>query len=550
MKKLISKRSISRILLSAATLVLSLATTTTAKALNVQPDTLSRGREMILPRWNIKTNLLYDATATINLGAEFRLGKRMSLDLPFNYNPFQFSNNRKWKHFLAQPEVRWWLGKQVFSGHFIGAHAHYAFYNISNLPHGPFSEYMRDHRLEGDAYGVGVSYGYRWNFNHWLGLEATIGAGYAYMDYDVFDCQTCGDFVSQKKKHYFGPTKVGLSLVFGIGGKKAIPPVIVIPPPPVKIPYEPNLTTSYVVPEVESPKVRSESYTAYLDFQQGRSEIISSLRNNAAELRRFNDMTQKIAADIYSTVSRITISGYASPEDTYERNMALSERRTQSVRNYVINTYGIDPGLFHVSGRGEDWTTLETLVAASNIPEKDLVLEIIRSGGDPDEREKSLKQLSNGDIYRQIFAEFYPALRRTDYVVDYIVVPFSIEESKRVILTHPQNLSLNEMYLISNTYEAGGTDFNEVFETAVRVFPNSDVANINAAAAALERRDTDAATLYLGRVKEHTPAYWNNLGVLNWLVGKREEAADCFSRAGDLATRNASEVERYFRSIE
>ncbi len=547
MEKFIPKR----ILLFAAVLAMSLAATT----LNAQDGQYSLssgdGVEMTPPRWNIKTNLLYDLTATINLGAEFRIGQRTSLDLPFNYNPFQFSDNRKWKHFLAQPEVRRWLGEKIFRGHFIGVHAHYAFFNIGNLPGDPFSEYMHKHRFEGNAYGAGVSYGYRWNFNHRWGLEATIGAGYIYKDYEVFECRTCGDFIAREKKHYFGPTKIGLSLVYSIGSKKVIkaPPVVpVVTAPPV--PYEPNLSTSYVIPDVESPKVRSQSYTAYIDFEQGRSEIIGNLRNNASELRRINDITRNISTDKSSTISHVTITGYASPEDTYERNMALSERRTQAVSDYINATYNLNPGIFRVSGRGEDWTTLDSLVAVSTtIPEKNRVLEIIRSGGDADARENSLKQLSGGDTYRQIFDELYPRLRRTDYRVDYTVVSFSVEEGKRVFRTNPQNLSLNEMYMIAKTYEPGGRAFNEVFETAVRIFPSSDVANINAAAAALERRDTNAAAGYLVRVKERTPAYWNNLGVLNWLLGNRDSAADCFSLAGIQSMRNASEIERYLRSI-
>ncbi len=61
-----------------------------------------------VPGWNIKTNLLYDATATINLGAEFRTGERTSFDIPVSYNPWTFGANRKWKHAGAQPELRWW----------------------------------------------------------------------------------------------------------------------------------------------------------------------------------------------------------------------------------------------------------------------------------------------------------------------------------------------------------------------------------------------------------------------------------------------------------
>jgi outer membrane protein OmpA-like peptidoglycan-associated protein len=535
---------------------LTFALTLTAAAAVAQAESSYRLAEgdTTLPRWNIKTNLLYDLTATINLGAEFRVGDNLSLDIPFNYNPWTFSDNRKWKHFLVQPELRWWPGREVFSGHFFGVHAHYAFYNLGNLPHGPFSEYMQQHRFQGDAYGLGGSWGYRWNFNHRWGLEATVGVGYVYKDYNVFECQTCGDFIASEKKHYFGPTKVGLSLVYGIGGKRAVEaPVLVPPPAPVytpPTPYEPNLSTSYVIPDVESPKVRSQSYTAYLDFEQGRSEIIRNLHNNASELRRIDDITRRVAEDGNSTISRISITGYASPEDTYERNQSLSERRTSAVRDYVNNNYSnLDRRLFTVSGEGEDWDTLDSLVEASSLAEKRRVLEIIRGGGHPDARENELKQLSGGAVYRRIFDEFYPRLRRTDYRVDYTVIAFSVEEGKRVFRSNPQNLSLNEMYLIAKTYEPGGRAFNEVFEKAVGLFPQSDVANINAAAAALERNDTTSAASYLSRVRNQTSAYWNNLGVLNWLQGNAGAAADCFSRAGIQSAGNSREMERHIRSV-
>ena len=57
----------------------------------------------------IKTNLLYDATTTMNLGIEFGLAPKWTLDISGNYNPWTFSENRKMKHWLIQPEARYWL---------------------------------------------------------------------------------------------------------------------------------------------------------------------------------------------------------------------------------------------------------------------------------------------------------------------------------------------------------------------------------------------------------------------------------------------------------
>ncbi len=186
----------------------------TIKANAQQTDT----GEKTIPTVNIKTNVLYDATTTLNLGAEFRLGAKTSLDIPVSYNPWTFDNNKKWKHILVQPEFRWWT-KETFNGHFFGLHTHYAFYNVGGLDNPPFSEYMNIHRFEGWLVGAGFSYGYRWNFNHRWGMEATLGVGYAYMSYDKYSCNHCGEKIASEAKNYFGPTKAGISLIYNIGNQ-------------------------------------------------------------------------------------------------------------------------------------------------------------------------------------------------------------------------------------------------------------------------------------------------------------------------------------------
>ncbi|MGL5261004.1 MAG: DUF3575 domain-containing protein, partial [Bacteroides sp.] len=76
----------------------------------------------------IKTNVLYDATTTFNLGVEFGLSPKWTLDVSGNYNPWTFDNNKKWKHWFVQPEARYWLCEK-FNGHFFGFHAHTGQYN-------------------------------------------------------------------------------------------------------------------------------------------------------------------------------------------------------------------------------------------------------------------------------------------------------------------------------------------------------------------------------------------------------------------------------------
>ena len=60
-------------------------------------------------KFAVKSNLLYDATATINLGVEVGLKKKLSLDLSGNYNGWKFGDEDRMIHWLVHPEARYWL---------------------------------------------------------------------------------------------------------------------------------------------------------------------------------------------------------------------------------------------------------------------------------------------------------------------------------------------------------------------------------------------------------------------------------------------------------
>ncbi|NDV66760.1 DUF3575 domain-containing protein [Bacteroides sp. 224] len=162
------------------------------------------------PRFAIKSNLLYDATATLNLGIEFKTGRKFTIDIPANYNAWTFSENRKWKHFLVQPELRYWLC-EPFHGHHLGIHGHYGQYNVGNLP---FGGHLKEYRYEGWLAGGGLSYGYHWLLSNRWSLEAGIGVGYAYLSYDKYPCDKCGDLLNKNNKHYVGITKAAISLIY------------------------------------------------------------------------------------------------------------------------------------------------------------------------------------------------------------------------------------------------------------------------------------------------------------------------------------------------
>lgn len=167
----------------------------------------------------VKTNLLADATLSPNLGVEIGLAPKWTLDVSGQYNGWEFSNYRRWKHWLVQPEARYWFCDR-FAGHFVGIHTHAGQYNIGGINGkvsflGTDARKLKDSRYQGWFVGAGVSYGYAWILGtHW-NLEAEIGVGYSYTRYDRFRCAGCGKKMeSNRPHHYVGPTKAAVNLVY------------------------------------------------------------------------------------------------------------------------------------------------------------------------------------------------------------------------------------------------------------------------------------------------------------------------------------------------
>ncbi len=303
-------------------------------------------------------------------------------------------------------------------------------------------------------------------------------------------------------------------------------------------------TVSFVAPAVEEIKNREVKGSAYLDFPVNQTTIYPDYRRNPAELARIKATADVVHNDSNTYITGIDITGFASPEGSYANNIRLAKGRAEALKKYVMNEYGFKGSLFRVSSTPEDWEGLRKYVEQSTLSAKDEILTIIdREEDNLDAKEWRIRAVDGGKLYATLLEDCYPALRHSDYVVHYVVRPFDVEEAARIIRERPQQLSLQEMYQVAHTYEKGSEQFGEVFDIAVRMFPEDPTANINAAAVALQKNDLKLAERYLEKAGEVTPAVLNNRGVLKLLQGKLDEAEALFRQADTPeAAANLKEV--------
>ena len=240
------------------------------------------------------------------------------------------------------------------------------------------------------------------------------------------------------------------------------------------------------------------------------------------------------------SITGIEIHGYASPEAPYNYNARLAEGRAKTLTDHVRRLVNLEDRLFKVTSTPEDWDGLREAVLSSNLEHKQEILDIIDDNKlTPDTRERKIKS-NYPKEYRFMLDTYYPALRHSDYVVSYTVRPFSVEEAKEILRTKPKQLSLEEMYLVAQTYEPGSDEFNEVFQTAVHLYPEDETANLNAACAEIERGDYKAASRYLAKAG-NSPYAAHARGVMAMKQGNDDEARRQFTIAAQGGVKEAQQ---------
>ena len=171
--------------------------------------------KLLAQDWALKTNTLSAVYGTLNLGVEYSLGMKSSIDLSYSVRPWERKENHVNKYWLIQSEYRYWTC-QKFNGHFFGAYVNGAQYNVGGkkMPFGLFPS-IKKYRYEGWMTGVGISYGYHFMINKNWNIGASLGVGYELIRYDKFRSpQVCAERIESGYYHYFGPTRTLIEIAY------------------------------------------------------------------------------------------------------------------------------------------------------------------------------------------------------------------------------------------------------------------------------------------------------------------------------------------------
>ena len=162
--------------------------------------------------------------------------------------------------------------------------------------------------------------------------------------------------------------------------------------------------------------VRARNYVA---FPVGKSDIIDTLGNNAAQLERIEALMDELINQREFYVDSIVLTASASPEGPLALNNRLARDRAHTLKRRLAGRFGpqVDT-LITVHWIGENWPELRRLVAScDSLPHKGKILELLDAERNTESREALLRSKHPGE-YRYIRERLYPLLRSVDFRYD------------------------------------------------------------------------------------------------------------------------------------
>lgn len=170
----------------------------------------------------IKSNLLYDAVTVLNFAVEVPFNEKFSI-LYEHHCPWWLSNNNRYclQYLSFGGEFRWWfrpktreasarrVKRDAMMGHFLGVYGMGGKFDF---------QWNRKFCYQGEFFSAGFTYGYSMPISRRLNMEFSVSLGYARIPYRHYIPTDDWELLVRDPNkvgvwHYFGPTKVQISLV-------------------------------------------------------------------------------------------------------------------------------------------------------------------------------------------------------------------------------------------------------------------------------------------------------------------------------------------------
>lgn len=234
----------------------------------------------------------------------------------------------------------------------------------------------------------------------------------------------------------------------------------------------------------------------------------------------------------------VNITSYASPDGETALNENLAGDRANTSAKSIMQLFskrkltdGTADALYTKTPKGEDWQGFKSKMEASSVPDKDMILRILGMYSDDSKREEEIKNLAA--TYKVIAEEILPPLRRSVIEISAEEQAKSDDELKRLVKENPTELTIEEILYTATLYN----DLNqklEVYKAAAAVHAADWRGHNNVGWVYFQQNKVAEAKTQFDNAAKASGSekiVMNNLGACSRMMGDRKKASEYYEKA-------------------
>ncbi len=248
-------------------------------------------------------------------------------------------------------------------------------------------------------------------------------------------------------------------------------------------------------------------------------------------------------------IKDVNVNAWASPDGEEAFNQGLSDRRSKTAHKYmenlnkkVLKAKAKAEGVkvkdmekpvvnYALNAKGEDWDGFMKAVQTSNIADKNIILNVVKSQPDVTQREQEIRNMTV--IYKEIADGILPSLRRAEITVSCFEPKKSDEEIAMLSTSDPAKLDNKEIIYAGTLTEDLNTQL-KIYKSTIELYPNDWKGYNNVGYVNLMLGNKDEAATFLAKAQTlapNNPMVLNNLGAIASKNADYENAANLYSSA-------------------
>lgn len=279
-------------------------------------------------------------------------------------------------------------------------------------------------------------------------------------------------------------------------------------------------------------RITHESAFVDLMYQKNSSNVNSS-ELTKDQVKAFEQFIKDNEGKDRITMGNIQAKGYASPEGPEGYNEDLSKKRSESGKKAVSKKLKKTKAGYDVASYGQDWEGFTKIVQASDMKDKDLVLQVLNLYSSSAQRDTEIRNMAA--VFEELQKEILPQLRRTQVVATTDIQGKTDEELTTAVQGDIASLDLEELLFAATLFEDNDVKI-EIYKAAADRFNDARAwNNLGICYASAGDWTSAEASVDKAAALSTDPAIANNLAIIALATNNSAKAAQYLPAAGNTA---------------